>query len=116
MRTLRSWYGNARFIGTAWQMLDLPDSGFVALVEGPFLDSFGADQASLAQDLHMFAGCWLTHAKFAGNQAPADSVFHQIAVYLRREVIPRLLEPLQNLQSSLVREGSHRYSRYHKYD
>ena len=61
----------------------------------------------------MFACGWLAHAKLAGNQAAAHSILHQIAVDLRREMLGRVLKPVENLQSALVRESADCGSRYH---
>lgn len=94
-------------------LLDLLNSYFVALVEGPLLDSLGAGQSSLAQYPHVLARCRLTYVKFACNQAAANSILHQITVDLWREMLCRVFEPLQNLQSALVRESANSDSRYH---
>lgn len=56
--------------------LDLLDSGFVALVERPLFDSLGTGQSGLAEDFHVFTGCWLADAEFAGNQNATNSVLH----------------------------------------
>ena len=56
--------------------LDLLDFAFVALIEGPLLDSLGARQPSLAQNLHVFAGGRLANAKLARNEAAANPILH----------------------------------------
>jgi hypothetical protein len=60
--------------------LDLFHSGLVAFVEGPLLDSLRTSQPSLAENLHVFASSWLTHAKFPRDQAATDPIPHQIAI------------------------------------
>jgi len=69
----------------------------VALVEGPLLDSLGPGQPGLTQYLHVFARGRLTHTKLARDQAAANTVLHQVAVDLRREMLCRVLKPLKNL-------------------
>ena len=56
--------------------LDLLDSGLVALVKRPLLDSFRAGQSGLAQNLHVFARGRLANAKFARNEAAANPILH----------------------------------------
>ena len=56
--------------------LDLLDFGFVALIEGPLLDSPGTGQSGLAQDFHMLTRGWLTHTKLACDRTAADPVLH----------------------------------------
>jgi hypothetical protein len=77
--------------------LDLLDSGLVALVEGPLLDSLGASQAGLAQNLHVFASGWLADTQLARDQAAANPILHQVAVDLRWKMLGRVLKPKKNL-------------------
>ena len=46
----------------------------------------------------------LAHPQLARNKQTANSVFDQISVALRREMLSRLLQPLQNLQPSIIPE------------
>ena len=93
--------------------LDLFDFALVALVEGPLLDPLGTCQTGLAQNPHVFACGRLADPELARNEATANSILYQIAVYLRRKVFCRVLKPLENLQSSVVRERPDYDSRHH---
>jgi hypothetical protein len=77
--------------------LNLPYFGLVAFVESPLLNSLGAGQTCLTQNLHVFARGRLTDSKLARNQASANPILYQIAVDLRREVFSRVLKPFENL-------------------
>ena len=70
------------------------DFGFIPFVKNPLLDSFGTDQASLAQDLQMFACGRLADTQLASDQHPAHAVLYHIAVNLWREVLDWILEPI----------------------
>jgi hypothetical protein len=84
------------------------DLGLVSLVKDPLLDSFRPYQSGMAQDLEVFARRWLAHSKLAGNQHSAYTVIHQTPIHLRREMLRRVLEPVQYLQSAIARERSKR--------
>jgi len=77
--------------------LNLPYFCLVAFVESPLLNSLGAGQTCLTQNLHVFARGRLTDSKLARNQASANPILYQIAVDLRREVFSRVLKPFENL-------------------
>ena len=55
----------------------------------------------------------LTDAQLAGYQQAADTIFHQIALYLRRKMLPRFLEPFQNPQSPIVGDRSQLTIHFH---
>jgi hypothetical protein len=74
-------------------LLQVIDFGLISLVKDPFLNPLGTNQPGLAQDLEMFARGRLTDAQLAGDQHPAHTVRHQIAVHLWREMLNRVLEP-----------------------
>lgn len=61
----------------------------------------------------MLAGGGLANAQLTRDQDAADSVFHQIAINLRREMAAGVLEPFQDLETALVRQGSqHLFNRH----
>jgi hypothetical protein len=93
--------------------LELPDTLLVPLVERPLLDPLPPHQPRLRQHPHVLAQGGLTHAELAGQEQPADPVLGQVAVHMRREVGPGLLEPLQDLKPSLVGEGAEEVGRRH---
>jgi hypothetical protein len=84
------------------------DLGLVSLVKDPLLDSLRPYQSGMAQNLEVFARGWLTDSKLAGNQHSANTVIHQTPIHLRREMLCRVLEPVQYLQSAIARERSKR--------
>ena len=85
-------------------LLDAADLRFITLKESPLLDALGTDESGVQQDLHVLAGGGLTHAELLGNQHTADTVFDQVPVDLRREMLARLLQPVQDLQPPVVRQ------------
>lgn len=72
-------------------MLDFPDARLVSPVERPLSYTFRANQASLLEYLHVFAGSRLADAQLSGDKHPANAVLDQIAVNLRRKMLPRIL-------------------------
>lgn len=54
----------------------------------------------------MLAGGGLANAQLTRDQDAADSVFDQVARDLRREMAAGMLEPLQNLEAALIRQGA----------
>lgn len=52
----------------------------------------------------MFGDSRLAHPQLARNEQAANPVLDQISVPLRRKVLPGILQPLQNLQPSVVSE------------
>jgi hypothetical protein len=89
-------------------LLQMIDLGLVSLVKDPLLDSLRSYQSGMAQNLQVFAGGRLAHSKLAGNQQSAYTVIHQTPIHLRREILRRVLEPVQYLQSAIARERSKR--------
>jgi hypothetical protein len=89
------------------------DLGLVSLVKDPLLDSFRPYQSGMAQNLKVFARGRLAHSKLAGNQHSAYTVIHQTPIYLRREMLRRVLEPVQYLQSAIACERSKREACIH---
>lgn len=63
-------------------------------------------QAGLAKNFHVFAQGELTDAKFACDDVTTYTIFHQTPGNLPREMFRRLLQPLENLLSAVVRESS----------
>src|SRR6516225_2793571 len=82
--------------------LELPDARLVPPVEGPLLDALAANETCLGEDLQMLAHGRMSHAKFLRDQHPAHPVLHQVTVNLRREVLCRGSQPLEDLQAALV--------------
>lgn len=76
---------------------------FIPLVESPLLDPLCTQESSLCEDLQMFARRRLAHAKFLGDEQPADTVFHEIPVHLGTEVRYRVLQPVENLKTPFIR-------------
>jgi hypothetical protein len=93
--------------------LDRADLAFIAAVEGPLLDSLGAQQSGLDQDPHMFAQGRLADAELFGDEKRADAILDQIAVGLRREMGARVLQPVEDLETALVGERSDDNRRLH---
>jgi hypothetical protein len=62
----------------------------------------------MAQNLKVFASGRLAHSKLAGNQHSAYAVIHQTPIHLCREMLRRVLEPVQYLQSAITGERSKR--------
>src|ERR1700687_1601055 len=81
-------------------LLRLGDALLVAAGEGPLLDALGADEAETRENAQMIADAGLRHAQLACDEKAADAVLHQIAVLLGREIPPRALEPLEDLQAA----------------
>jgi hypothetical protein len=87
------------------QPLDLMDGGFVTSVERPLLDAFGTNEARLHQNLHVHAGRGLADAQFFGDEDTANAVLHQIAIRLRAEMLPGVLQPGEDPKPAIVRDG-----------
>src|SRR5258708_23258668 len=66
------------------QVFDFSDSDFIALIKGPFLDSFTTHQARMRKDSKMFARRGLTYSQLSGDEDGAHAVLGQVAVDLRR--------------------------------
>src|SRR5579863_777381 len=77
-------------------LLDSLDRGFVALVESPLLDALAADEAGANQNIQVVAGGGLADGQLARDEHAANAVLHQIAVHLRREMLARILQPIEN--------------------
>ena len=58
------------------------------------------------QNLQVLARGRLADAKFPGDGQPANPVFHQIAVYLSREVPHRMPEPIQDAQPAFASKSA----------
>ena len=93
--------------------LNFRNTGLVALVESPLLNTFRTRKPSLAQNPHMFAEGWLTDAKLASNETAANSILDQVAIDLRGKMSCRVFEPFEDLQSAIVRHRPNFQSRYH---
>ena len=78
--------------------LDPSDTRFISLIKCPLFDAFPAHQPRQVQYLQMLAGRRRGDPHLAGDKHTADPVLNQIAVNLRREVLPRILQPRENLQ------------------
>jgi len=89
------------------------DCRIVALVERPLLDPFAADKAGARQDLQMLTGGWLSDAKLLGDQQATNPVVDQVTVHLRRKMLGRSFEPLQNLESLFITERAKRVFEVH---
>src|SRR4029079_9260088 len=79
--------------------LDPADLGLIALVEDALLDALGAQQPAIDQDPHVLAERWMAHADLVRHQRRPHPVAHQVAVDLRRKVLARLLQPVEDLQA-----------------
>src|SRR6266545_999705 len=79
-------------------MLERRDRGLVAPVEGPLADALGGDEPRARERLQVRAGGRLGDAELLGDEQHADAVLDQVAVALRREVRPRVLQPGKHLQ------------------
>ena len=86
-------------------LLHLFYAGFVAFIKRPLLDPLGPHEPGSQQDLHVFAGRRLAHAEFFSNRHSAYAVLDEIAIHLRPEMPPRALQPFQDLQPAVVRQG-----------
>ena len=82
----------------------LGDAGFVAFVECPLLDTLGAQQPCLRQDLQMLAHGRLTHAELFGDQHAADPVLDEVTVDLLAKMRPRAFQPLQDQEPPIAGE------------
>ena len=87
--------------------------GFIALVEGPLFDALGFYESRLQEDFHMLAGGGLAYAELLGNEHAANAVFHQVAIDLRAKVLPRVLQPIEDLQATVIRQGPERKPHLH---
>jgi hypothetical protein len=81
------------------------DFRFIPLVKRPLFDAFCFYESSLQEDFHMLAGGGLAHPELLGNERAANAVFHQVAIDLRAKVLPRVLQPIEDLQASVVGQG-----------
>jgi len=75
---------------------------FVAFVEGPLFNPFGAQKSGLRQDLEMLAYGRLRDPKLLGDQRTADAVGNEIAVDLRSEMLFRMLQPFQDQSTPFI--------------
>jgi hypothetical protein len=89
-------------------LLQAVDLGLFSLVKSPLLDSFGPYQAGMAQDLKVFACSRLADAQLTGDQQPTNAVIHQAPIHLWSEMLCRVFEPVQYLQSAIACERSKR--------
>ena len=87
------------------RLLELFDGGFVALVERPLLDAFGTNKPCLHQNLHVLAGRGLADVQFFSDEDTANAVLHQIAIHLRAEMLPGVLQPGEDPKPAIVRDG-----------
>jgi len=85
----------------------------VAPIKNPLFDSFPPNQAGLRENFEVFTCCRLAYPKFAGNEHAAYPIFYQVSVHLAREVLLRMLQPLQNLRSAPIGEGTENDLRLH---
>ena len=88
------------------RLLDLFDGGFVALVECPLLDAFGTNKPCLHQNLHVLAGRGLADVQFFSDEDTANAVLHQIAIDLRAEMLPGVLQPGEDQKPAIVCDGA----------
>ena len=84
----------------------LSDTSLITLIECPLLYPFGTDKPCMGQNLHVLGRGRLADAEFLGDERQTDAVFDKIAVDLWRKVRLRILQPFQNLKSTLVGERS----------
>ena len=82
--------------------LQLIDTLLVAFVERPLLDTFAANETSLGEDAQMFARRWRADAEFFRNEESAHTILDKVAVFLRREMCPGILEPGKDLETTVV--------------
>src|SRR5215472_3715438 len=68
----------------------------VAAVERQLLDPRRDDQTRLHQHLHVLAEGGLADAELLSDEHATDAVLHEVAVHLRPEMRPRVLEPVQD--------------------
>ena len=88
--------------GSRNYFLNSPNARLVSPVERPLSYALRANQAGLLQYLHVLAGGGLADAQLPRNKHATNAVLDQVAVNLRREIFPRILQPGENLQSSPV--------------
>jgi hypothetical protein len=89
------------------------DLRFIALVKRPLFDAFGFYETRLQEDFHMLAGGGLAHSEFFGNENATNAVLHQIPIHLRPKVFSRVLQPIEDLQAAVIRQGPERKFHFH---
>ena|SRR5208282_4410990 len=83
-------------------LLDFPYARLISPVKRPLPYAFRANQSSLLQYLHVFASSGLADAQLPGDKHAANAIPDKIAVHLRGEMLPRTLQPGENLQPSRI--------------
>src|SRR5439155_6159244 len=85
----------------------------VPLVERPLLDPPRPHQPGAREDLQMLARGGLADPELLSDEHAADPVLDEVAVYLRREVRPRPLQPGEDLEPALVGQSLGHVDRKH---
>lgn len=85
--------------------LDRHDSLLIALIERPLPDPLGSNESRLHQDSQMLAGGWLPDPELLRNEQAAHAVVDEIAFSLWGEVRSWILQPSENLETSVVGQG-----------
>ena len=90
-------------------MFELRNSRFITTVERPLLDSLWSDETCIHENSEMLTSGWLRDPQLLSDKDAANAVDDKITIDLRWEVCRGVFEPLQYLQSFLIRQGAERY-------
>jgi hypothetical protein len=82
------------------------DGLLVPPIEDPLLDPRSVDEPRRDKHSHVLAHGWLAHAQLLGDENAAHAVGLEIAVDLRPEMLGRIFQPVENLQTPFVVYGA----------
>ena len=74
-------------------------------VQCPLFDALGLQQSGLAEDFQMPAGRGLADPELLCDQHTTNAILDQIPIHLRPEMLPRVLQAIEDLQPAFVRQG-----------
>lgn len=92
------------------------DVCFIALVVGPLPDAPDFDQAHSLQRRKVIGHGRLRQADAFLNATDADAHRMNVPFILWREVLHRILQPLENFKARTVREGFEYFDQFHESD
>jgi|HubBroStandDraft_6_1064221.scaffolds.fasta_scaffold190703_3 hypothetical protein len=79
------------------RLLELSDSGLIALIKGPLFDPLSTNRPYMTQDFQVFTRGGLGDSEFLRNEAAAYTILDQVPIHLGRKVTGGAFEPFQDL-------------------
>lgn len=95
------------------RLLELPDSGLIALIKGPLFDALSTNQPCMTQDFQVFTRGGLADSEFLRDEAAAYTILDQVPIHLGRKVTGGGLEPFQDLPAAAAGQCSQSKIRSH---